>query len=173
MDSRAKIPALALLGLQFTGGCEDNDPIVGTWTATLLDDQVFPYEMEYEGYSFSNVIELRIGEDLHGQFWTRSEQAGPGIEAYYEYAQDLVVIPGDPGKYRIEISQVGLDFDNDGPPGYADGGYADGGYAEPEPDVEPEDLVLNCELADSKLRCTVELESPAEGPEEVRFQRKA
>lgn len=29
MDPRAKIPAVALLGLQFTTACEPDDPIVG------------------------------------------------------------------------------------------------------------------------------------------------
>lgn len=42
---RLKIPtSVALLGLCFTGcGKGDEDSIVGTWDATMLDDTAFPY----------------------------------------------------------------------------------------------------------------------------------
>lgn len=163
MDSRAKIPALAVLGLQFTSACEPDDPIVGTWEATQFGDMALPYDVEYDGLMVHGEIELRIGEDLRGAFRVFQSYEGLGYEAYYEYAQDLVVFPGEAGKYRIEISQEGVDV----PP--LDSEYADS-YGEPTPDPPAEDLVLDCELAADQLRCTV-VDDGEEEPVDTRWKR--
>lgn len=151
MDARGKIPALALLGLQFTTGCEENDPIVGTWSATQIGEVALPY-MGGEGeYSYLYEMELRIGEGLTGQFWQRFEVEAPGPDYYEATEYDLEVIP-DGAKYRIEVQQQ---------PSVSYGGYGE------DPMVEERMLVLDCELTGDQMRCT-----ETESGDEYRWARK-
>jgi hypothetical protein len=153
MDSRAKIPALALLGLQFTSACEPSDPIVGVWTATLIGGQMFPYALMEGEYSASGEAELRIGEDLRGQFTRRNEEDRYGLESYSEAEYDLEVVPGEAAKYRLEIVQPATNY-------Y----YGPGS----EPDDGPRLLVLDCALTGDELRC-----ADVERPDyEYRWTRK-
>lgn len=94
----------------------------------------YPREEVDGEYAYRSEVELRVDEDLAGQYVQRDEQEMPGLDAYYEESRDITVSPGEGAKYRIEVAS----------PGY--GGY-DPGFPAPGRD-------LDCVLEASELRCT-------------------
>lgn len=147
MDPRARIPAAALIGLQFTTACEpDDDPIVGTWAATRIGEQELPIDVMEEGSRVLLEYELRIGADLDGYYWVHQELGGGGYMYYADYSYDLAVTASVAGEYLLEFRRT------DGP-----------GVGE-----EPGGTALNCALIGDQLDCS-DLKRPGES---IQWRRK-
>ncbi len=125
---RLKIPtSVALLGLCFTGcGKGDEDSIVGTWDATMLDDTAFPYtEVGQYGEMLTQKLEMRIADDLTGTY---------KLEATYSY-------PGE--QPETEAYTFGLMVDDDAGPE----------YVITVPDAA---VILTCTVDGASMACTGE-----------------
>jgi hypothetical protein len=105
MDNRAKIPALALLGLSCTEctdrtGSGGDDPIVGDWLAVDIDGRKFP-DLGERGIK-SN-WELEIESDHGGRFLYYGEYQEDGVTQRYEYYSEHTVDVSDAPRYRITV----------------------------------------------------------------------
>lgn len=180
MDSRTKIPALALLGLSFTscGGDEPN-PIVGAWGAISLEDMKLPYSGPYNGGTIAQGFVLTIEDDLTGALDFYAEYDFSDYNAHYSYGTDLVVDDAAAPKYRIELAHdlLGEFVGDDEPPSESAGASA--GYADdigdglplalpPRPAPAPAALILHCNLTGDVLTCA----SEADAPIDIVFKRK-
>lgn len=128
MNHRAKIPALALLGLSCVerSSVEDIDPIVGEWQAVEIDAQAFPMMETMEGVVFQSGWALNITAEHVGKMSTYYEFEYDGVTQRYGYSADLEVDGDAAPKYRITVKPDLTDvFDE---PDYPDTGYNDTGY---------------------------------------------
>lgn len=93
MDHRTQIPALALLGLSFTGcpGDDSPSPIVGDWFVSEIDGQTLPIVDNYDSYTFEYGMEMTIEDDLAGQFGIYYQTDFGDYAARYTDGTDLVV----------------------------------------------------------------------------------
>lgn len=128
MDHRAKIPALALLGLSCVerSSVEDIDPLVGEWQAIEIDAQAFPMMGTMEGVVLQSGWELNITAEHVGKMSTYYQAEYDGVTQRYGYSADLEVDGDAAPKYRITVKPDLTDvFDE---PDYPDTGYNDTGY---------------------------------------------
>ncbi len=131
MDYRAKIPALALLGLSCVerSSVDDIDPIVGEWLAVKIDAQAFPMMETDEGITVQSGWELHITAEHAGKMSTYYQAEDDGVTQRYAYSADLEVDVGAAPKYRITVKPDLTDiFDEPDYPDYPDTGYAESGY---------------------------------------------
>ena len=128
MDHRAKIPALALLGLSCVerSSVEDTDPIVGDWLAVEIDAQAFPMMESNDGVVIQSGWELNITAEHVGKMTTYYQAEDDGVTERYGYSADLAVDGGAAPKYRITVKPDLTDAF--GEPDYPDTGYNDTGY---------------------------------------------
>lgn len=176
MDNRAAIPALALLGLSFTGCTnkgELTETIVGDWRAVEIDGEKRPTVESGDGtvarYGFQLIVEDELDGDL--AYYTDIEYGA--LTERREYGGDLMVDDADAPKYRIVVDDfIGLlyedysDYNESVGPGYGTGG--DPGYgttgallddlarpiaAPREPGFASPTFTLACTLAGDTLTC--------------------
>lgn len=186
MDSRAQLPALALLGLSFTG-CPQGDEasgIVGEWQAVDIDGTEYPYGDEYDGSSYASGIDLVIEDDLGGELVFYSEWEYDGVEEMHgrsERAIGLTVDDSAAPQYRVEIPYdpfgfyeylrhrpAATDVDAAGIPA-TDIVPTRPLRAGATPDLAPAEFVMVCTLAGDELACVREGDEP---PKQLKFVRK-
>lgn len=179
MESKSKIPALALLGLSFTqctARQQPADPIIGDWRAIQVDGEKRPRSIPlYGGESFLVGEQLRIDDDLDGEMARYQRADYDGLDYESELIADLVVDASAAPKYRIDVVHDFFEryqdpdepYDPDIPPGaetgQADTGYADSGdYAELDDDafaeLRPLTVPTSTALAPAAMtfHCTLE-----------------
>ncbi len=145
MDGRAKIPALALLGLSFTqctGRDAPADPIIGDWRAVQVDGEKHPVMSSYYGPPFTVGEQLHIDPDLAGEMVIYQSASYDGLNYTNELVADLVVESAGAAKYRVDVAHDFLEvlvpepYDESGyVTGYDVTGYADTGAPDPAPDT--------------------------------------
>jgi hypothetical protein len=190
MQHRTHIPALALLGLHFTGctGGDDDkpNPIVGEWGAVQVEDDKLPYVSADGPHTVVAGMRMIIEDDLAGDFDYYYVIDYDDYEYRSSLASELVVDDSAAPKYRIEVQQnplggdvdysdsVGMAVTSDGYDTYGYLGDGDGRSpsdelaAPPRPIVAPPELVFTCTLDQDVLTCT----SDAEGLMSLVLKRK-
>lgn len=190
MDSRTKIPALALLGLSFTGcpgGDDEPNPIVGEWGAIQFDGMKLPTVETYDGVGpIVSGIAMTVEDDLAGELAFYSDVDYGDYQSHYSYGTDLVVDDSEAPKYRVELARdmfgVGEPpyYDTSGGTAVTSDGYdtgyvgdGDDGLVQPlsapiRPAPAPAELVLTCTLDQDVLSC----ESDADEATRIVFKRK-
>lgn len=106
MDPRIKIPALALLGLSFTG-CSPPS-IVGDWRATQVNGQKAPFAWSGSLYG----EQLHIGDDLLGDLTLYQETEEDGGWEVQEIIIDLVVDASEAPEFRLDAALDPFDDDD-------------------------------------------------------------
>ena len=180
MDSRIKIPTIALLGLSLTD-CKPagDDPIVGDWRAVEVDMDVYPVGSGPGGGRSG--FEMQIDVDLLGEFslYQTAEYYGLGLN--FERSVSLVVDAEDGPNYRIDLDRFPVSLD-DGHGEYSEPYDSGPLLDEPEADQRAPGgapraaelhFVLDCALSGDELECTATSDTPeAEEMHLWRFARK-
>jgi len=196
MQHRTHVPALALLGLTFTGCPADEeppaDPIVGDWSAIQVDGDKFPVVYNEGSYTSLYGLRLTVEDDLAGHIDYYSVVDYDDFAYQHSFGSDLVVDASGAPKYRLDVrtdlfegeedysetaSAVTSDgYDSDG---YDTSGSDSGGYlvdgspiaelaAPRRPILAPAEVVLTCTLDQDILTCA----GDEGGPMSVVFKRK-
>lgn len=142
MRNTKKIPAVAVLGLSFTGcGAEG---IVGEWRATELDGKMLPaVVMEGEAKKISEGF-LEIGDDFKGDLRIRTRTEAASYAKFYGYSVDIEVEEID-GVYVV--SAVGDYFGEE---------------------LEDSEVLFLCDVNGDSLTCS----APKDGETSARFVRE-
>ncbi|MBZ5708311.1 hypothetical protein [Nannocystis pusilla] len=196
MQHRIHVPALALLGLSFTGCPDDEDkpdPIVGDWSAIQLDGEKFPAVYSEGSYTAIYGLRLTVEDDLAGRIDYYSVVDYDDFSYQHSFGSDLVVDAGAAPTYRIEVrndlfgggdvdysdtaaaaTSEAYDSYGDDSSGTGGDGYLGEGSAARElaashrPILAPAEVVLTCTLEQDVLTCAAE----PNGPKSVVFKRK-
>ncbi|MCY1061001.1 hypothetical protein [Nannocystis sp. SCPEA4] len=115
MQHRIHIPALALLGLSFTGCPDDEDkpnPIVGDWSAIQLDGEKFPVVYSEDSYTGIYGLRLTVEDDLAGRIDYYSVVDYDDFSYQHSFGSDLVVDASGAPKYRLEVRKDPFDGDD-------------------------------------------------------------
>lgn len=174
MDARSQIPVIALLGLCLTECGKEEPTIVGTWTAIEIDMEKFPMVESGMGYMARYGVEMRVEDDLSGDFGYYMVYSEDGIGVRNEYGFPLTVDDDDAPRYAITLSYVPGDdvaYNDTAPPG--DAIDTDERLVGPlRSRVTPraaDMVVLSCELDGDRLECTSASDG---GPQALTFARK-
>lgn len=179
MDPRSKIPVLALIGLSLTA-CGKDDTIVGTWTAVLVDMDKFPMVEMMEGYSSRFGAELRVEDDLSGDFGYYAAYSMDGVGMRQEQRFGVTVDDDDAPRYHISIDYV-PDVQSE-PPGVPYEGPVPADAMGPLGSLRARSIPLaaetspyfDCELAGDRLDCTLTgTGEPGSPPVPWQFVRKS
>lgn len=201
MQHRTNIPALALLGLTFTGCPADEDPppdpIVGDWSAVQVDGDKFPVVYNEGSYTGIYGLRLTVEDDLAGHIDYYEVIDYDDFAYQHSFGSDLVVDASGAPKYRLDVrkdlfegdggysdtasaSTTDGDYDSEGyDTGYDTGGTDSGGYLLPgSPLAElaaPRRPILA--PAEVVLTCTLEQDvltcaGDDNGPMSIVFKRK-
>ena len=107
MQHRTNIPALALLGLTFTGCPADEepppDPIVGEWTAVQVDGEKFPLVYNEGSYTGIYGLRLTVEDDLAGHVDYYEVIDYDDFAYQHSFGSDLVVDASGAPKYRLDV----------------------------------------------------------------------
>ncbi len=166
MDSRIKIPTIALLGLSLTE-CQpesETDSIVGDWRAVEVDMDVYPVGGGPGGGRRG--FAMHIDDDLLGEFSMYQTVEYDDLNLDRELIVSLAVDAEAAPKYRVDLERFPISVYD----GY--GGYGDE-YSEPyEPMPLPDEesggtpraaephFVFDCALAGDELECTAISDTP-------------
>jgi len=176
MDPRSKIPVLALIGLSLTE-CGKDDSIVGTWTAIQVDMEKFPMVEVMGSYSSRFGSELRVEDDLSGDFGYYYAYSMDGVGARGEQRIGVTVDDDDAPRYRITLN-YDPDVEAEPSPGGPYEGLAPGDAlgslrARAIPLAAEASPYFDCELAGDRLDCTLTVPGSEEPAEQWRFVRKS
>lgn len=176
MDSRLKIPTIALLGLSLTDCKPEGDDsvlaIIGDWRAVEIDMDVYPVGGGPGGGRMG--FAMHIEDDLQGEFsmYQSAEYYDLGLDR--ELIVSLAVDAEAAPNYRIDLERFPIENSDDYSEPYDSGPLPN---EAPEPGGTPRaaapHFVLDCALAGDELECTAISDTPeAEELHLWRFTRK-
>ncbi len=176
MDSRLKIPTIALLGLSLTDCKPEGEDsilaIIGDWRAVEIDMDVYPVGRGPGGGRMG--FAMHIEDDLQGEFsmYQSMEYYDLGLDR--ELIVSLVVDAEAAPNYRIDLERFPIEYGNEyGEPYGYDSLPGDGAEPGGTPRAAQPHFVLDCALTGDELECTAISDTPeAEELHLWRFARK-